>query len=123
MRSAPTGAPNLRAWFLYEFLIGRALNIPDATGASFTDLLDDSRYFTAAPRLSRRHKVRDSLLGTPAFCPIIRRTQALTDFDARALAAFCRRTAVPASRSKAKSRRATGLSGGGARYCRPEKTR
>src|SRR5205807_4325694 len=35
--------------------------------------------------LSRRHKVRDNLLGTPAFCPIIRRTAALADFDARGL--------------------------------------
>lgn len=85
VRSAPTGAPNRRAWFLYEFLIGRTLDIPDAAEASFTDLLDDRLYFTATPRLSRRHKVRDNLLGTPAFCPVIRRTQALTDFGARGL--------------------------------------
>ncbi len=85
VRSAPTGAPNRRAWFLYEFLTGRTLDIPDAAQASFTDLLDGRLYFTAAPRLSRRHKVRDNLLGTPAFCPVIRRTPALTDFGARAL--------------------------------------
>lgn len=87
VRSAPTGAPKRRAWFLYEFLTGRTLDIPHGAEASFTDLLDDSRYFTAAPQLSRRHKVRDNLLGTPAFCPVIRRTQALTDFGGRALAA------------------------------------
>jgi hypothetical protein len=86
VRSAPTGALNRRAWFLYEFLTGWTLDIPDAAAAaSFTDLLDDCLYFTAAPRLSRRHKVRDNLLGTPAFCPVIRRTQALIDFGARAL--------------------------------------
>ena len=85
VRSAPTGAANRRGWFLYEFLTGRALDIADAADASFTDLLDPRRYFTAAPRLSRRHKVRDNLLGTPAFCPVIRRTQALTEFSARAL--------------------------------------
>ena len=61
VRSAPTGAPNRRAWFLYEFLTGRTLDIPDAAEASFTDLLDDRLYFTATPRLSRRHKVRDTL--------------------------------------------------------------
>jgi len=60
VRSAPTGASNRRAWFLYEFLIGRRLDIPDAAEASFTDLLDDRIYFTTAPRLSRRHKVRDN---------------------------------------------------------------
>jgi hypothetical protein len=85
VRSAPTGAPNRRAWFLYEFLTGRTLDIPDAAEASFTDLLDDRLYFTAAPRLSRRHKVRDNLLGTPAFCAVIRRTQALIEFGGRAL--------------------------------------
>jgi len=85
VRSAPTGAPNRRAWFLYEFLTGRTLDIPDAAEASFTDLLDGRLYFTATPRLSRRHKVRDNLLGTPDFCPIIRKTQALVDFGARAL--------------------------------------
>jgi hypothetical protein len=85
VRSAPTGAPNRRAWFLYEFLTGRTLDIPDAAEASFTDLLDDRLYFTAAPRLSRRHKVRDNLLGVPAFCPVIRRTRALIEFGARSL--------------------------------------
>ena len=87
VRSAPTGASNRRAWFLYEFLTGRTLDIPDAAEASFTDLLDDRLYFTAAPRLSRRHKVRDNLLGTPVFCPVIRRTEALKEFGARALGA------------------------------------
>lgn len=85
IRSAPTGTTNRRAWFLYEFLTGKTLDIPDASTASFTDLLDDRIYFTAAPLLSRRHKVRDNLLGTPAFCPVIRRTRALTEFSARSL--------------------------------------
>ena len=85
VRSAPTGATNRRIWFLYEFLTGRTLDIPDATEVSFTDLLDDRLYFTATPRLARRHKVRDNLLGTPAFCPVIRRTQALLEFAACAL--------------------------------------
>lgn len=86
VRSAPTGAPNRCAWFLHEFLTGRTIDIPDAPEVSFTDSLDDHRHFTATPQLSRRHKVRDNLLGTSAYCPIIRRTQALTDFGARALA-------------------------------------
>jgi hypothetical protein len=87
VRSAPTGAPNRRVWFLYEFMTGRMLDIEDATGVSFTDLLDSRLYFTAAPVPSRRHKVRDNLLGDRDFCPVIRKTKALTDFGARALAA------------------------------------
>jgi hypothetical protein len=87
VRSAPTGAPSRRAWFLYEFMTGRALDIEDAPEVSFTDLLDSRLYFTAAPVPSRRHKVRDNLLGNRDFCPIIRKTEALTDFGARALGA------------------------------------
>jgi hypothetical protein len=48
VRSAPTGAPSRRAWFLYEFMTGRALDIEDAPEVSFTDLLDSRLYFTAA---------------------------------------------------------------------------
>lgn len=85
VRSAPTGAPNRRAWFLYEFLTGKTLDVEDAEGVGATDMLDLEAYFTATPRLSRRHRVRDNLLGNTAFCPIIRRTKALTDFGAREL--------------------------------------
>ena len=85
VRSAPTGAPNRRAWFLYEFMTGRTLDVEDAAEAGFTDLLDGRLYFTATPNPSRRHKVRDNLLGNRDFCPIIRKTQKLNDFGARAL--------------------------------------
>jgi hypothetical protein len=85
VRSAPTGAYHRRAWFLYEFLTGRTLDIEDAAEAGFTDLLDGRRYFTGEPVPSRRHKVRDNLLGNCNFCPVIRKTKTLTDFVARAL--------------------------------------
>ncbi len=87
IRSAPTGAHNRRAWFLYEFMTGRTLDIEDAPEVAFTDLLDTRQYFTAAPTPSRRHKVRDNLLGNRDFCPVIRKTQTLAEFVARALGA------------------------------------
>jgi hypothetical protein len=46
----------------------------------------------AKPRLSRRHRVRDNLLGTGSFCPVIRRTRTLSDFVDRALADKARET-------------------------------
>ncbi len=85
VRLGPTGALSRRAWYLYEFLTGRQLDIPDAKAVAAVDLLDGEAYFTATPRLSRRHKVRDNLLGAPAFCPVIRRTKALADFGKRDL--------------------------------------
>jgi hypothetical protein len=85
VRLGPTGALSRRAWYLYEFLTGRQLDIPDAKAIAAVDLLDGEAYFTATPRLSRRHKVRDNLLGGLAFCPVIRRTKALVDFGKRDL--------------------------------------
>jgi hypothetical protein len=79
VRAAPTGIPARRAWYLYEILTGRTLDLEDAPVAAAIDLLDPEAYFTGKPRLSRRHRVRDNLLGTGRFSPIIRRTAALTE--------------------------------------------
>ncbi|MGA2741619.1 MAG: Fic family protein [Bryobacteraceae bacterium] len=92
VRAAPTGAPARRAWYLYEILTGRALDVEDAPAAPAIDLLDPKRYFTGKPRLSKRHRVRDNLLGTGRFCPVIRRTKTLTEFLALDLAAKARET-------------------------------
>lgn len=79
VRAAPTGIPARRGWYLYELLTGRTLDVDDASSAA-VDLLDPQAYFTGKPRLSKRHRVRDNLLGTGRFCPVIRRTEALTEF-------------------------------------------
>ena len=84
VRDAPTGAANRRVWFLYEFLTGVTLEVPEPTGTAI-DLLNADEYFTGTARLSRRHKVRDNLLGTSRFCPILRRTTVLNDFVGREL--------------------------------------
>lgn len=86
VRAAPSGIPARRAWFLYETLMGRTLDVPDAPNTPAINLLDPQEYFTGKPHLSKRHRVRDNLLGTGHFCPVIRRTKALMDFVARALA-------------------------------------
>jgi len=92
VRAAPTGVPARRAWYLYEILTGRALDLDDAPVAAAIDLLDPEAYFTGKPRLSKRHRVRDNLLGTGRFCPLIRRTKVLTEFLALDLAAKARET-------------------------------
>lgn len=85
IQSAPTSVHTRRAWFLYEFLTEKRLDLADATDVNFADVLDERLYFTATPRLSRRHRVRDNLLGTREFCPIIRKTEALKAFIGRSL--------------------------------------
>ncbi len=87
VRSAPTGAASRRGWFWYEFLTGKSLDIAELPSVTAIDLLDENDYFTGTPRLSRRHKVRDNLLGTSGFCPIIRRTKPLAEIVSRQLEA------------------------------------
>jgi hypothetical protein len=89
--AAPTGAVARRAWYLYEILTGRTLDIEDAPIAAAVDLLDPEAYFTGKPKLSTRHRVRDNLMGTGQFCPMIRRTSALTEFVTLDLAAEARK--------------------------------
>ena len=84
--SAPTGAVNRRVWFFYETLTGRTLDIPDAGPGTAVDALDKKTYFTAKPVLSRRHRVRNNLLGNGRYCPLIRRTKKLEDYLKQALA-------------------------------------
>jgi hypothetical protein len=92
VRAAPTGIPARRAWYLYEFLTGRTIDANDAPNAAAIDLLEPKAYFTGKPRPSKRHRVRDNLLGTGRFCPVIRRTRALTEFVGLDLSAKARET-------------------------------
>ena len=92
VHAAPTGIPARRAWYLYEILTGRTLDVDDAPTVAAVDLLDPEAYFTGKPRLSKRHRVRDNLLGTGRFCPVIRRTRTLTEFLALDVSAKARET-------------------------------
>lgn len=76
-RRAPKAASMRRAWYLYETLTGRMLDAEDAVRSPTIDLLDPKAYFTSKPQLSKRHRVRDNLLGNARYCPVIRRTPAL----------------------------------------------
>ncbi|MBT7159265.1 MAG: cell filamentation protein Fic, partial [Rhodospirillaceae bacterium] len=80
VQSAPTGIQARRGWYLYEAWTGNRLDIPDAPNMAYISLLDPKLYFAGKPIASKRHKVRDNLLGDDAFCPIIRRTKALEAF-------------------------------------------
>lgn len=92
VRAAPTGIPARRAWFLYETLTGHTLDVEDAPRAVAVDVLDPRAYFTGKVRVSRRHRVRDNLLGTGRFCPVIRRTRTLTELIELDLSARARET-------------------------------
>ncbi len=86
VRSTPSGTQSRRAWFFYELLTGQMLDIEDAPNITAVDALDPKVYFTGKAKLSRRHKVRDNLLGGGGWCPVIRRTKQLEAFAALELA-------------------------------------
>ncbi len=73
-------------------LTGETLAVPEAPRVAAIDLLDPKAYFTGKPKLSRRHRVRDNLLGVRGSCAIIRRTPALVAFTESSLAERARQT-------------------------------
>jgi len=85
IEAAPTGAFARRAWFFCETLTRTTLDIEDAKTVTAVDALDPKAYFTGAPHISKRHRVRDNLLGRGDYCPIIRRTETLEAFVGRGL--------------------------------------
>lgn len=78
MLEEPTGAYARRAWFLYEYLTREPIDLPDRKSGNYVDVLNPKRHLVGVSRASRRHRVRDNLLGAPGFSPTVRRTQKLT---------------------------------------------
>jgi hypothetical protein len=82
VRGAPTGSFARRVWFLYEWLTGTMLDIADPGKVRFVPILDpDQQYALAKGDPSSRHKVINNLPGTPLFCPLVRRTPGLRQYD------------------------------------------
>jgi hypothetical protein len=67
-------------------LTGQTLDIDDAANVTAVDALNAEDYFTGSGKISRRHKVRDNLLGNGDWLPVIRRTKRLEAFTALKLA-------------------------------------
>ena len=79
VRAKPTGAYARRIWFLYEWLTGTELDVPAAGVVRAVPVVDpEQQYAALRGRSSPRHRVIDNLPGGPAFCPLVRRTPALT---------------------------------------------
>ena len=85
VRGKPTGSYSRRIWFLYEWLIGRRLDLPDAGKGTYEPVVDPERQWATPGENSPRHRVRDNLPGTPEFCPLVFRTKALEEFAAMGL--------------------------------------
>lgn len=69
-----------RIGYLFEWLTQRELAVENKIGGNYVDLLDSGRYVTGRPIKSKRWRINDNFLGTPAFCPMIRKTQVLHEW-------------------------------------------
>lgn len=91
VQSKPTGKYARRLWFLYEFLTGETLSLDNLRQGSYIDLLDPDEYCTITPaRPARRQRINDNLLGDSLFCPMVRRTETIKEFEKADLTRRCR---------------------------------
>lgn len=91
VRTKPTGMYARRIWYLYEMLTGQRLPIDDLSTGNYADLLEPDLYYTAHDHITgKRQRIRDNLLGNARFCPIVRRTKELKEFEKSDLARRCR---------------------------------
>lgn len=73
-----TGTFSRRLWFIYEWMTGARLDLPDLGKVKYVSILDEELHYTGIiVENSARHKIHDNLPGTPAFCPTVRRTPEL----------------------------------------------
>ena len=81
VRANPTGVHARRTWFLYEWLTGRSLDVPDSLGRmKYVAVMDRNKYLTGQGTRSARHRVINNLPGTPDFCPVVARTPLLDQY-------------------------------------------
>jgi hypothetical protein len=94
IRSEPTGQYARRTWFLFEWLTGRRLDLPDAPRAPYVGVIDPLRQFAVDGETVTRQRVRNNLPGTRDFCPLVRRTPKLETVVAQDLALEARSVAA-----------------------------
>lgn len=86
----PTGSYARRIWFLYEWLTGNRLDLPDAEGGRYVPVVDPEQQFATEGKNAPRYRVKNNLPGTRDFCPLVFRTQKLDEFIAMDLAGRAR---------------------------------
>ena len=98
LQREPTGQYSRRLWFLYEWLLGETLDLPDTDHRTYDDLLDSDLQYSGPSVNSRRHRIRNNLPGTRDFCPLVHRTDALDGMIATGLQSRARQLteSVPA---------------------------
>lgn len=92
VRAQPTSSYARRVWFLYEWIYGSRLDLPDASPAPYASILDNAQQFAVEGETVTRYRVRNNLPGTPDFCPLVRRSKVLAALRDQDLAGEARNT-------------------------------
>lgn len=80
----PQGMYSRKIWFLYEWLLGKKLTIPDLTMGNFVPLVNDKQQFALPSGYkSSRHRIINNLPGNVDFCPLIFKTEKLEQYVAK----------------------------------------
>lgn len=82
VRNKPTGSYARRIWFLFEWLTGERLELPDAKGGRYVPVVDPDQQFATEGENAPRYRVKNNMPGTRDFCPLVFRTPELEKFIA-----------------------------------------
>lgn len=78
----PNSKYNRVLWFLYEWLTDSQLDLPALTKGNYIKLFDDTYYYTLQEGdRDKRTRVVNNAIGTREFCPTIRRTRQIKNFE------------------------------------------
>ena len=87
LKRAPSSAYARRIGFLYEWLRGEELQLDAPPNDRYIELLDPESYVVASnPEREPRFRVLNNLPGTRQFCPLVRRTKIVADYEGKNIA-------------------------------------
>ncbi len=85
IKKEPTSQYSRRVWFLYEWLMDEVLDIPDLKTGTYVEIVNPKLQYASSSINSTRHRIKNNLPGTPAFCPMINKTDKIENFIAKDL--------------------------------------
>jgi hypothetical protein len=87
VKDKPTGSYARRLWFLYEWLLGEQLDLPDAGTGSYVKIVDPEQQWDVTGETVSRQRIKNNLPGVVQFCPLVFKTEELNQFVAQDYAA------------------------------------
>ncbi len=81
VRNEPLSQYSRKIWFLYEWLMGKTLQVSDLKEGNYIPLVDKSLQYAIETGVnSIRHRIRNNLPGTVDFCPMVNKTIKLDNY-------------------------------------------